>query len=281
MIRKQARIIVDEDKINLAKKFVHDRLGELPETAIILGSGLAAFADGLREATTLNTREIPHYPTSTVEGHPGKWLVGKSDGARVVAMQGRIHGYEGYTHSQIAYPIHLMAELGVRKIIITNAAGAINRFFVPGQFMAIVDHINLTFDNPLWGPNVHKFGPRFPDMYSAYEPEYIRIAIAEGKRLGIPISKGVYWGVKGPSYETAAEIRMGERIGADAVGMSTVPEVITAVYRGMKVLGLSCISNMATGITSQTLSHAEVTEVGRQVQADFARLISAILQRLA
>ncbi|RMD95918.1 MAG: purine-nucleoside phosphorylase, partial [Calditrichaeota bacterium] len=179
------------------------------------------------------------------------------------------------------FPIHLLAELGVRHLIVTNAAGGINRFCVPGQFMVIVDHINLTFDNPLWGQNLHKYGPRFPDMYSAYDPEFIEIAMEEGRKLGIPIQKGVYLGVRGPSYETAAEIRMGERIGADAVGMSTIPEVITAVYRGMRILGLSCISNLATGMSQNRLSHQEVTRVGERVKDDFLRLTVAILERLA
>ncbi|RMD98257.1 MAG: purine-nucleoside phosphorylase, partial [Calditrichaeota bacterium] len=181
MVRKEQRQILDESRLLSATQFLRDYFGEIPVTSIILGSGLAAFADTLTDAKSIPTRQIPHYPVSTVEGHPGRWVVGKCHAIPVLALQGRIHGYEGYSQDQIGFPIHLLAELGVRHLIVTNAAGGINRFYVPGQFMVIVDHINLTFDNPLWGRNLHKYGPRFPDMYSAYDPEFIEIAMEEGR----------------------------------------------------------------------------------------------------
>ncbi|MDQ7052975.1 MAG: purine-nucleoside phosphorylase [candidate division KSB1 bacterium] len=190
-----------------------------------------------------------------------------------------MHGAR-FSHAQVAFPIHLLAELGVKKLIISNAAGGINRFYRPGDFMVIVDHVNLMFDNPLFGPNPRHMGPRFPDMYSAYDSEFIAIALEEGRKLEVPIHKGVYLGVKGPSYETAAEIRMAERIGADAVGMSTVPEVITAAFRGLRVLGISFISNMATGISTQKLDHEEVTRMAEQVQDRLSLLVTRILQRI-
>ena len=281
MTRTTQRELIHENRLQEAVEVVKTRLDPIPTTAVILGSGLAGFVDTLEKRISLSTGDIPHYPASTVEGHPGRWVVGRCEGLPLLVMQGRIHGYEGYRHDQIAFPIHIMAEVGVRTLVITNAAGAINRFYKPGDFMVIVDHINLTFDNPLFGPRPARMGPRFPDMIYAYDPEYVEIALEAGRETGLMVHKGVYLGVKGPSYETAAEIRMAERIGADAVGMSTVPEVIAATFRGMRVLGISYISNMATGISAAPLSHDEVTEMGRRIRDAFAGLLKRILRQLA
>ncbi len=280
MIRRQQVSFVDPKELEAAREYVRKALGEFPEVAIVLGSGLGHFAEAMQVVRSLATRDIPHYPVSTVVGHKGQWVLGEIAGVPILAVRGRVHGYEGYSHAQVAFPIHLLTELGVKKLIITNAAGGINRFYRPGDFMVIVDHINLMFDNPLFGPSPRQMGPRFPDMYSAYDPEFIAIALEEGRRLGVPIHKGVYLGVKGPSYETAAEIRMAERIGADAVGMSTVPEVIAAAFRGLRVLGISFISNMATGISTQKLDHEEVTRMAEQVQDRLSALVTQILQRI-
>ncbi len=281
MIRRQPDTMIDEDQLRAAADVVGRRLGPFPEIAIILGSGLGSFVQALEESVSIPTREIPHYPASTVVGHRGVWVRGRAGEREVLAVQGRVHAYEGYSHAQVVFPVHLLAECGVRKLLITNAAGGINRFFRPGDFMAIADHINLTFENPLWGPNPRRLGPRFPDMHSAYDPRYTEMILEEGRQLGLRVHKGVYLGVKGPSYETAAEIRMGERIGADVVGMSTVPEVIAAVYRGLRVAAISCITNMATGISLEKLSHEEVTRIGERVKEDFARLVTAVVQRMA
>lgn len=274
------REIVDTETLRAATAFCQEKLNPFPKTAIVLGSGLGDFADALETTRALATRDIPGYHPSTVEGHRGRWVIGKHDGREILAVQGRIHGYEGHSHAAVAFPVHLMSELGIHNLIVTNAAGGINRFYAPGHFMVIVDHINLTFDNPLFGRNDHRLGPRFPDMVAPYDPEFIAAAMDAGVALGIPVHRGVYLGVRGPSYETAAEIRMAERLGADGVGMSTVPEVIVAVYRGLRILGISCITNMATGITTEKLRHSEVTEVASRVKRDFIRLIGKVLETI-
>ncbi len=272
---------IDLNLLKTATAHVRNALPDIPETAIILGSGLGYLADTLTNSTAINTGDIPGYPASTVEGHKGRWVVGENrDGVRILAVQGRIHGYEGHPHQVVTFPIHLMAACGIKNLLITNAAGAVNRFYSPGDFMVIEDHINLTFKNPLIGRNIPEQGPRFPDMVEPYSRELIELALQEGVALGLPIHRGVYCAVSGPSYETAAEIRMVERIGADAVGMSTVPEVIVAVYRKMRVLGISCISNMATGVSGDKLSHGEVTDVANRVRDQFIDLIDHILKKI-
>ncbi|MCB9502843.1 MAG: purine-nucleoside phosphorylase [Deferribacteres bacterium] len=256
---------------------VNSVLGKLPESAIILGSGLGILADQLGDARVIATKDIPGYPPSTVEGHRGRWVLGNLGDKTILAVQGRIHGYEGHPMDVLAHPINILASCDVKNLIVTNAAGAINRFYAPGDFMVIDDHINLTFKNPLFGNNVENLGPRFPDMSAPYDREFSAKIMQIGQELGIKMHKGVYVGVRGPSYETAAEIRMFDRIGADAVGMSTVPEVIAAIHRGMRVAGISCISNMATGISGQPLSHAEVTEVAENVKGNFLLLVTRFL----
>lgn len=251
-----------------------------PKVGIILGSGLGPFAEELTNRTEIPTSTIPNYPVSTVEGHAGKWVFGEISGKKILAMQGRIHGYEGYSLQKVTFPVHLMAEVGIEKLIVTNAAGGLNRNFRPGDLMLIVDHINLMFKNPLFGPNDDSLGPRFPDMAEPYNAELIKLAEQTALDLGIKLQKGVLVGLRGPTYETAAEIRMMQRIGGDAGTMSTIPEVIAAVYRGIKVLGISCITNLATGMTDKKLSHDEVTEVAELVKDKFSRLIREIVQKI-
>lgn len=271
---------LDTEQLETAAKTVRQNLGVLPKTAIILGSGLGHFAEALTNTKSLPASSIPHYPISTVSGHKGFWVIGKCEGTPVLAVQGRVHGYEGLCHTRVAFPIHLMAESGVKNLIITNAAGGINRFYKAGDLMVIDDHINLTFKNSLFGHNDPRFGPRFPDMSAPFDQEFVEIAMNEGIDSGLRIHCGVYMGVNGPSYETAAEIRMAERIGADAIGMSTIPEVIAAVYRGLRVLGISCITNMATGMSHHRLTHADVIRIADGVKDDFTKLIVMILNRI-
>ncbi|MFQ5674952.1 MAG: purine-nucleoside phosphorylase, partial [bacterium] len=214
----------------------------------------------------------------TVEGHAGKWIFGEISDKSILAMQGRVHSYEGYPLSRVTFPVHLMAELGIEKLIITNAAGGHNPKFVPGDLMVISDHINLMFDNPLVGPN--EIGPRFPDMAAPYHPGLIELAEKTALDLGIKLQKGVLAAMKGPTYETAAEVRMLQRLGADAGTMSTVPEAIVAASRSLKVLGISCITNLGTGMSANKLSHDEVTEVADRVKDKFSNLIKEIIHRI-
>lgn len=269
------------ERMRESKRFVEARLRSPARIGIVLGSGLGAFADRLENAVVVDCRDIPHYPVSTVEGHAGRWVFGKVGEVDVLAMQGRVHAYEGYPISAVTYPIHLMAELGIRTLIVTNAAGAVSTRLRPGDLMLIVDHVNLMFDNPIFGRNDPRLGPRFPDMSEPYSRELVAVAEAAALDLGLPVRKGVLVASKGPTYETAAEVAMYRRLGGDAATMSTVPEVIVAVYRGMKVLGISCITNMATGLSDRPLSHDEVVEVGRRVRDRFAALIVEVVQRTA
>jgi len=268
------------ERLQESLEVVRKRTKSKPRVGIILGSGLGPFADGLEDRVAIPTAEIPHYPRSTVEGHAGRFVFGKVAGKEILALQGRVHAYEGYALQKVTYGVHLMAELGIETLIVTNAAGGINPNFVPGDLMVIVDHINLMFDNPLFGPNEERLGPRFPDMSEPYNRELIALAEQVGLEFGIKLQKGVLGALKGPTYETAAEIRMMRWFGADAGTMSTVPEVITAVYRGLKVLGISCITNLATGLSATKLSHEEVTEVAELVKERFSKLITEIIRRV-
>ena len=263
-----------------ALSYVRSRTKVSPKTAIILGSGLGPFADDVEAETEIRTRDIPNYPVSTVSGHAGRWIFGKIAGKDILAMQGRVHSYEGYPQQGVTFPVHLMAEMGVRTLIITNAAGGENRNFRPGDLMLIEDHINFMFDNPLFGKNDDSKGPRFPDMCEPYSKRLLDLAEQVALDLGIKLQRGVLGALKGPTYETAAEVRMMQRFGADAGTMSTVPEVIAAAYRGMEVLGMSCITNLCTGLSGEKLSHAEVTEVANLVKDKFSRLIKEIIARL-
>jgi purine-nucleoside phosphorylase len=271
---------VDETTLREAKEFILSRQPYAPKLAIILGSGLGTFADAIQQELVIPTRDIPHYPISTVSGHAGRWIFGVIAGKKIIALAGRVHTYEGYPISRVAFPVHLLAELGVSRLIVTNAAGGLNRQFVPGELMLIDDHINLMFANPLRGQHNKNWGARWPDMYQPYDRGLQDIALQVAQELKITLRRGVLVASKGPSYETAAEVRMFQRLGGDAATMSTVPEVLAAVSRGMNVLGISCITNLCTGLTPHKLDHSEVTEVANRISARFAELVREIVRKV-
>jgi len=248
---------------------------------VVLGSGLGAFADTLENPVATPYAQIPGWPQSTAAGHAGKLVEGRIGSTQVIVLAGRAHLYEGYSAQQVTFGIRELARRGVRSVILTNAAGAINMDHQPGDLVLISDHINLLGVNPLTGPNDDTFGPRFPDMSEAYSREFREVAKAEGIELGLTMREGVYAAVPGPSYETPAEIRYLRTIGADLVGMSTVPEAIVANHCGMKVLGVSCVTNMAAGILKQKLDHREVIETGERVRGTLVSLLSAVIPQLA
>ncbi|HOC06341.1 MAG: purine-nucleoside phosphorylase [Bacillota bacterium] len=248
-----------------------------PRIALILGSGLGGLAGSFQEAVAVDYRDIPGFPPATIPGHAGRLVWGKLQGVDAVAMQGRFHYYEGHSQRQIAFALWTMRSLGAEILIVTNAAGGINPDFRVGDLMLIADHINMTGDNPLIGPNPDRFGPRFPDMSRAYTPELRELALEAATGLKLNLQQGVYLSVTGPCFETPAEIQSFRRLGADAVGMSTVPEVITAVHAGMKVLGISCITNMAAGLGAEKLDHQEVIDVTKKVQSNFQALVTEII----
>jgi len=256
-----------------------------PLIALVLGSGLGGFADSLTDAVRVPYADIPAFPRSTAIGHAGQMVVGQvighANSVPVAAMQGRVHLYEGYSPQEITFPIRVFSRMGIRAVILTNAAGGINLSYSQGALVLIRDHINLQGANPLVGSNDDRFGVRFPDMTRAYAKEYRQIAREEAAKLGIPQHEGIYAGLLGPSYETPAEIEYLRRIGADLVGMSTVAEVIAARHMGIKVLAISCVTNMAAGILDQPLSHAEVMETGERVKTTFEALLRAVLPRIA
>jgi purine-nucleoside phosphorylase len=264
-----------------AAKFILAKTKLRPKIALVLGSGLGAFADELQDATRIPYEKIPGFPRSTAVGHAGRLVVGKVENIAVAAMQGRVHFYEGYTAQQVAFPMRVLGRLGIRSAILTNAAGGINTKYNQGALVVISDHINLQGINPLIGPNDERFGPRFPDMTQAYWKPYREIALSEAKRLGIAAPEGVYAALAGPNYETPAEIRYLRTMGADLVGMSTVPETIAARHMGIRVLGISCVTNMAAGILDQVLDHKEVMETGERVKGQFIALLRAVLPRIA
>lgn len=263
--------------ISEAIKTIREKVDYKPEFGLVLGSGLGFLADEASEEVSFSYRELPHFPRSTVEGHAGRLILGKYAGKSVAIMQGRFHYYEGYSLSDITFPIRVMASLGVKVLVVTNAAGGINPHFETGDLMLISDHINLFGDNPLRGPNLSEFGPRFPDMTNAYCPILRRQANKAAMEKGILLREGVYAGVVGPSYETPAEIRFLKTIGADAVGMSTVPEVIVAVHSGLKVLGISCITNMAAGLSHSRLDHQEVISAAKNAQDRLLTVVKGFL----
>lgn len=252
-----------------------------PRIGLVLGSGLGGFADSLSASTHVPYDEIPAFPRSTAIGHAGQMVIGNAAGVPVAAMQGRVHLYEGYSAQEIAFPIRVFGRMGIHAVILTNAAGGIDRTYSQGALVLIRDHINLQGQNPLSGGNDDRFGVRFPDMTHAYAKEYREVARDEGRKLGITLHEGIYAALAGPSYETPAEIEYLRRIGADLVGMSTVAEVIAARHMGIKVLAISCVTNMAAGILDQPLSHAEVMETGERVKSTFEALLKAVLPRVA
>lgn len=267
-------------KLSETRKYLVERIGDMPERGIILGSGLGSFADSVENKTVIPYTDIPNFPVSTVEGHAGQLVFGQIGEKSVVVMQGRFHYYEGYDMSEVTFPVRVMQVLGVSGLIITNAAGGINKAFRPGDLIIIKDHINIMGDNPLRGANLSSLGPRFPDLSEGYDLEWRERALHIARELGITPQEGVYAAMAGPSYETPAEIRFLHTIGADMVGMSTVPEVIVANHGGMRVLGISCVTNMAAGILPQKLSHAEVMETAEKIEKQFVRYVQALVRVL-
>ena len=268
------------EDIQSAAALLRERLGEAPACALVLGSGLGGFADELERPVALSYKEIPGFPLSTAPGHAGRFVAGYVEGVKVLAMQGRFHCYEGWDASQIAFPVRVLRAYGVKVLLLTNAAGGVNTDFRPGDFMLIRDHINLSGRNPLVGANDERIGPRFPDMSKAYDPALRKLAKGAARDLEIGLHEGVYAWFLGPSFETPAEIRMARTLGADAVGMSTVPEVIAAVHCGMRVLGISCITNLAAGILDQPISGDEVLEISTKKRPEFSALVKAIIARI-
>ena len=266
--------------VNETVQYIYGRTAYRPEIAIILGSGLGSLGDKLLDADVIPYEELPHWKSSTAPGHNGRLIFGMLGGKQVVCMQGRLHYYEGYTMEDTTYPIRVMAKLGIKNLLLSNAAGGINTEFTPGTLMLITDHINFLGRNPLMGPNEADFGVRFCDMSYAYAPRLREIALEAASELGQHLEQGVYVATTGPSYETPAEIRMFRIWGASAVGMSTVPEVIVANHSGMNVMGISCITNMAAGVLDQKLTEEEVLETGARVGAEFQALMIRIVEKL-
>lgn len=264
-----------------AAKFIHRKTKLRPKVALVLGSGLGGFADELAGAVRIPYSKIPNFPQSTAVGHAGQLVLGTVEGIEVVAMQGRVHLYEGYSAKDVAFPVRVFARMGVKAIILTNAAGGIKKEFTQGRLVVITDHINLQGVNPLYGPNNESVGPRFPDMTTAYDAKFRALAFAEGRRLGLNLGEGVYAALAGPSYETPAEIRYLRTIGADLVGMSTVPEVIAARHSGIRVLGISCVTNPAAGVVDRPLDHKEVLEAAERVKGQFAALLQGVIPDVA
>jgi purine-nucleoside phosphorylase len=263
-----------------AARFIRARAKEDPRVALVLGSGLGAFAGELEDAEAIPYEEIPGFARPTVEGHAGRLVVGKVGGVAVAAMQGRFHYYEGYSLEEVTFPVRVLGLLGARALVLTNAAGGLNNSYAQGSLIVISDHLNLMGANPLRGANDERFGPRFPDMTGVYDHEYTETAIREAREMNLELRRGIYAALPGPSYETPAEIRMFRLLGADAVGMSTVPEAIVARHMSMRVLGISCITNMAAGVLDRPIDHAEVIETGERVRETFAELLRRVIPKL-
>ena len=267
------------ERIDRAADYVREALGNC-DIGVVLGSGLGDYVEALEEARMIPYAEIPEFPRSTVPGHAGELWAGRLHGKRVLMMRGRFHAYEGHPLEDLVRPIRVMARLGIKTLILTNAAGAVNTDYAPGDLMLISDFINFSGKNPLIGPNIDELGPRFPDMSRAYDKRLRAIAGEVALKNGISLREGVYAWFNGPTYETPAEIRMVRVMGADAVGMSTVPETIAAVHAGMRVLGISCLTNMAAGILPEPLSHREVMETAERVRDTFRTLLDGVIERL-
>jgi len=263
-----------------AARVVRSRTKLEPRIAIVLGSGLGGFADEFDEAVGIPYEEIPGFPRSTAQGHAGRLVIGTVDEVPVMAMQGRVHYYEGYSLEEVTFPIRTFKLLGVKTLVLTNASGGINVQLSQGALMVISDHLNLMGDNPLRGPNDERFGPRFPDMSAVYAPELQQIVIEEAKTIGVEVRRGIYGALSGPSYETPSEIHLLRNLSADAVGMSTVPEAIVARHMGLEVLGISCITNMAAGISDEPINHEEVMATGDRVRDVFTLLLQRVVGRI-
>lgn len=255
--------------------------GFTPRVGVVLGSGLSAFGSGVENAVRIPYAEIPSFPRPTAEGHKGELVLGQVSGVNVAVMSGRVHFYEGYAEPQVVYPVRVLGRLGVKTVVLTNAAGAVNRSYRPGDFMVLSDHLNLTGRNPLLGPNDPDLGPRFPDMSQPYDAALRAKALAAFASVKATVHEGVYVGLLGPSYETPAEIRMFRQFGADAVGMSTVLETIAARHMGLSVVGISCLTNAASDVGQEVLSHASVLEEGRKAEGAFVAALKALIGSLA
>src|ERR1700686_4638218 len=279
--RSQSKPSAEFLRAERAAKFILGKTKMRPRVALVLGSGLGDFADEFGNATKIPYAKIPNFPQSTAIGHAGRLVIGNVGAIPVAGMQGRVHLYEGYSAKEVAFPIRVFARMGVKAVILTNAAGGIKREFVQGRLVVISDHINLQGVNPLTGPNDERFGLRFHDMTSAYDRRFREMAVGEGNRMSIGMLEGVYAGLLGPSYETPAEIRYLRTIGADLVGMSTVPEVIAARHSGIRVLGISCVTNAAAGILDQPLDHKEVLETAERIKGQFIALLKTVIPRIA
>src|SRR4029079_15461343 len=260
-----------------ANRIIRSRITVEPRIALVLGSGLGGFADDFGEAVASPYEEIPGFVRSTAQGHAGRLVIGKIDGIPVLAMQGRVHYYEGYSLEEVTFPVRTFGLLGVKTLVLTNAAGGIHVQLTQGALMVLSDHVNLMGVNPLRGPNDERFGPRFPDMSAVYSPELQELVVDEAKVVGAEVRRGIYGGLSGPSYETPAEIHLLRGLGADAVGMSTVPEAIRARHMDMEVLGISCITNMAAGISDEPINHEEVMATGDRVRATFTELLQRVI----
>jgi purine-nucleoside phosphorylase len=268
------------EQVREAADAIRARVGEVPQVGIVLGSGLGDFAGSLADAVTTPYGDLPHWPASRVIGHDGRLVIGKAAGRTIVALAGRVHAYEGHDMPTVTFAVRTLALLGVKTLILTNAAGGVNTGFSQGALMVIDDHINLIGANPLVGVNDERFGPRFPDMTEVYSPRLRALADRAGKAINLLLPHGIYVAVLGPSYETPAEVRYLRTIGADAVGMSTVPEAIVARHMTMEVLGISCITNMAAGVLPQPLNHDEVMETARRIRGQFIALLEGIIGQL-
>ena len=260
-----------------ATRIIRSRISVEPRIAVVLGSGLGGFADDFEEAVAIPYEDIPGFVRSTAQGHAGRLVIGKVESVPVLAMQGRVHYYEGYSLEEVTFAVRTFGLLGVKTLILTNAAGGINVQLSQGALMVISDHLNLMGVNPLVGPNDERFGPRFPDMTAVYSPELQELVVEEAKAINVEVRRGKYGALSGPSYETPAEITMLRNLGADAVGMSTVPEAIVARHMGLEVLGISCITNMAAGISDEPINHEEVIATGDRVRATFAELLQRVI----
>jgi purine-nucleoside phosphorylase len=277
----QAKPSIEFLRAERAAKFILGKTKLRPRIALVLGSGLGDFADTFASAVKIPYAKIPNFPQSTAIGHAGRLVIGNVGDIPVAGMQGRVHLYEGYSAKEVAFPIRAFARMGIKAVILTNAAGGINRNYTQGCLVAIRDHVNLQGVNPLVGPNDERFGLRFPDMTQAYDREFQRFVTEEAKKLGQTIHNGVYLAVQGPSYETPAEIYSFRAIGADLVGMSTVPEVIAARHSGIRVLGISCVTNMAAGTTDAPLNQEEVLEIAARIKPQFIALLRAVIPRIS
>lgn len=261
-------------------QFINEKINVVPKIGLILGSGLGELAYEINSKVVISYESVPNFPISTVEGHAGQLVIGDLNGQQVIAMQGRFHYYEGYSIQEVTFPVRVMKLLGVETLIVTNACGGMNANFQPGDLMIINDHLNMTGANPLIGKNEDEFGPRFPDMSKAYTPDLVPLVEESANELGIRIQKGVYAGITGPTYMTAAELIMLRNLGGDVVGMSTVPEVIVASHMAMKVIGISCITDMAIGEELEGVTHEQVVEVANRTKPKFIQLVKAILEKI-